>query len=97
MNHEVREVMCAKLGRTAPGLTYMPYPGELGQRIFESISQEAWDMWLRHQTMLINEYRLSTLDPKACEFLAAEMEKFLFGGGSESPPGFVAPDQSNSN
>ncbi len=88
-----RDVMCQKLGRSAPGLDFPPYPGELGQRIYQSISKEAWDMWLRHQTMLINEYRLSTLEPQAREFLAAEMQTFLFGDGSERPPGFVEPDR----
>ena len=90
MSHQVQ---CQKLGRLATGLAVAPYPGELGQRIYESISQEAWDMWLRHQTMLINEYRLSMLEPKARAFLTAEMEKFLFGGGSERPPGYVSPDE----
>lgn len=90
-----REVMCAKLGHNAPGLAFPPYPGEIGQRIYDSISQQAWDMWLQQQTMLINEYRLSTLEPQAREFLAAEMQKFLFGGGSEPPPGFIKPEDNS--
>ena len=83
-----RTVNCAKLGKEAEGLERPTYPGELGQRIYENISKEAWQLWLRHQTMLINEYRLSAVDPKAREFLAKEMEKFLFGEGSEKPEGF---------
>lgn len=90
MSHDV---FCEKLGRKAPGLDFLPYPGALGQRIYDSISKEAWGMWLRHQTMLINEYRLSTLELQAREFLAAEMQKFLFGEGSERPAGFVEPEK----
>lgn len=75
------------------GLERQPYPGELGKKIFEQISTEAWQMWLIHQTMLINEYRLSMLDPKAREFLAQEMEKFLFGTGSEKPSGYIEPQK----
>jgi Fe-S cluster biosynthesis and repair protein YggX len=87
-----RTVQCAYLGREAQGLDRVPYPGELGKRIYERISAEAWQAWLRHQTMLINEYRLSPIEPKARKFLVEEMEKFLFGGGSEKPKEFVAPD-----
>jgi Fe-S cluster biosynthesis and repair protein YggX len=81
-----------KLGREAEGLEKAPYPGELGQRIFENVSKEAWQQWLRHQTMLINEYRLVAFEPKARQFLAGEMEKYFFGGGSDKPQGFVNPD-----
>lgn len=80
-----------KLGREAEGLEKPPYPGELGQRIFENVSKEAWKQWLGHQTMLINEYRLVTFEPKARQFLVGEMEKYFFGGGSKSPEGFVDP------
>ena len=69
-----------------------PYPGELGQRIFEQVSKEAWQMWLQHQTMLINENRLTPIDPKDRAFLEGEMDKFFFGGGSERPKEYVAPD-----
>ena len=79
------------LGREAEGLDRPPYPGELGQRIFEQVSKEAWQKWVAHQTMLINEYRLVTFEPKARQFLVAEMEKFLFGRGSERPAGYVDP------
>jgi Fe-S cluster biosynthesis and repair protein YggX len=86
-----RMVNCAKLGKEAEGLKVPPYPGELGKKIYLSISNEAWQMWLKHQTMLINEYRLSVADPKTRKMLEAEMEKFLFGEGSEPPKDFVAP------
>ncbi len=81
-----------KLGREAEGLDRPPYPGELGQRIFENVSKEAWQKWLGHQTMLINEYRLVAFEPKARQFLAGEMEKYFFGAGSKAPDGFVDPD-----
>jgi Fe-S cluster biosynthesis and repair protein YggX len=80
-----------KLGREAEGLDRPPYPGELGQRIFESVSREAWQQWLAHQTMLINEYRLVVFEPKARQFLAGEMEKYFFGGGSQPPEGYQSP------
>jgi Fe-S cluster biosynthesis and repair protein YggX len=84
-------VNCVKLKREAEGLERRPYPGELGQRIFESVSKQAWQDWLRQQTMLINEYRLSPMDPKARKFLEEQMEKFFFGEGAEVPPDYVAP------
>ena len=77
-----RVVQCVLLKREAPGLERPPYPGELGKRIFEQVSKEAWARWLPHQTMLINEYRLTPIEPKARKFLEAEMEKFFFGEGS---------------
>jgi len=80
-----------KLGREAEGLDRPPYPGELGQRIFENVSKEAWQKWLGHQTMLINEYRLVAFEPKARQFLVGEMEKYFFGDGSDKPQGFVNP------
>lgn len=85
-----RLVQCAKLHKQAQGLDKPPVPGELGQKIFAHISQEAWQQWLAHQTMLINEYRLSVIDPKSRALLMTEMEKFLFGSGSEKPPGYNA-------
>lgn len=84
-----RKVNCALLGTEAEGLDYPPYPGPIGQRIFENVSKQAWQQWLAHQTMLINEYRLTPIEPKAREFLEKEMEKFLFGGGSEKPGEYV--------
>ncbi|MFZ5843958.1 MAG: oxidative damage protection protein [Pseudomonadota bacterium] len=86
-----RTVHCAKLGKDAEGLAFAPYPGALGKRIFESISAEAWEQWKAHQTMLINEKRLSMLDPQARKFLEGEMEKFLFGGDYEKVEGYVPP------
>ncbi len=86
-----RTVQCIKLAQEAEGLDRQPYPGELGKRIFEQVSKPAWQDWLRHQTMLINENRLNPVDPKARQFLEAEMEQFFFGGGAEKPAGYVPP------
>ena len=88
-----RKVHCVKLDKEAEGLNAVTYPRELGKRIYEQVSQEAWQMWLGHQTMLINEYRLTPIEPKAREFLEEEMEKFFFGGGSEKPKDFVDPEK----
>ena len=87
-----RTVNCVVLGKEAEGLDYVPYPGELGKRIFENVSKAGWQKWVAHQTMLINEYRLSTIEPKARKFLVEEMEKFFFGAGAEKPAGFVEPN-----
>jgi Fe-S cluster biosynthesis and repair protein YggX len=84
-----RKIQCSFLKREAEGLDYLPYPGELGKRIYNGISKEAWAQWVAHQTMLINENRLTPIEPKARAFLVAEMEKFLFGSGSEKPKDFV--------
>jgi len=84
-----RMVNCIKIGREAEGMNKQPYPGELGERIFEAVSQEGWKAWLGHQTMLINEYRLTPIDPKSRKFLEEEMEKFFFGEGSSVPEQFV--------
>ncbi len=83
-----RTVHCVVLGAEAEGLDRPPYPGELGRRIYENVSKAAWQRWLSHQTMLINEYRLSPVEPKARAFLEKEMTKFFFGDGSERPPEF---------
>ncbi len=83
-----RKVKCALLGSEEEGLDRPPYPGPIGQRVYEHVSKLAWQRWLSHQTMLINEYRLSPIEPKAREFLEKEMEKFFFGEGSEKPPEF---------
>jgi Fe-S cluster biosynthesis and repair protein YggX len=88
-----RTVHCVLLQRDAPGLDRLPYPGPLGQRIFENVSKEAWERWRRHQIMLINEYRLAPVEPKARKFLEGEMEKFFFGEGSQRPKEFVDPDK----
>ena len=86
----MRLIYCAKLQKEAEGLDNPPMPGELGKKIYDQISKEAWQLWLNHQTMLINEYRLSMIDPKSRTFLLEEMDKFLFGSGSEKPAGFVS-------
>lgn len=86
-----RIVHCVKLNREAEGLEFPPYPGELGQRIYEQVSKEAWQMWMKHQTILINEYRLTPIEPKARQFLEQEMEKFFFGEGSAPPKEYVPP------
>jgi Fe-S cluster biosynthesis and repair protein YggX len=88
-----RIVNCIKLGREAEGLARPPYPGELGRRIYEQVSKEAWQGWLKHQTMLINENRLSPMDPRARAFLEDQMEKFFFGEGSAKPVGYVPPKE----
>lgn len=84
-------VHCVKLGHEAEGLDRPPYPGELGKRIYQNVSKEAWQMWIRQQTMLINEYRLSPMDPQARRMLEGEMEKFLFGEGSAAPSAYTPP------
>ena len=84
-----RIVNCVLLKKEAEGLDYAPYPGELGQRIYDSVSKEAWQRWLGHQTMLINENRLTPIEPEARQFLATEMDKFFFSGGSEKPKEYV--------
>ena len=84
-----RTVNCVLLGRESEGMDYAPYPGELGQRIYDNVCKESWQRWLAHQTMLINENRLTPIEPEARKFLETEMEKFFFGGGSEKPQDFV--------
>lgn len=84
-----RIVHCVRYGAGQEGLDRPPYPGELGQRVLASVSRRAWGEWLAHQTMLINENRLSPVDPKARKFLQEEMEKYFFGPGSAPPEGFV--------
>ncbi|MEJ2424813.1 MAG: oxidative damage protection protein [Candidatus Thiodiazotropha sp.] len=86
-----RIVQCVRLKREAEGLERVPYPGELGKRIFENVSKEAWQEWLRHQTMLINENRLSPVNPQARKFLEEQMEQFFFGEGAELPQDYRPP------
>lgn len=86
-----RTVQCIKLGREAEGLDFPPVPGELGKRIYASVSKEAWQEWVRHQTMLINENRLSLADPKARQYLAQQMENHFFGAGADVAAGYVPP------
>ncbi len=89
----VRMVQCVKLRRKAEGLDYPPYPGELGKRIYEKVSREAWAGWIKHQTMLVNENRLNLADIKARKYLAEQMEAHFFGAGAEKPLGYVPPSQ----
>lgn len=87
-----RMVQCVLLGVEAEGLDYAPYHGELGQRIFDQVSKQAWQQWIAHQTTLINENRLTPIEPAARKFLEGEMDKFFFGEGSEKPAEFVPED-----
>ena len=88
-----RVVQCVKLGREAEGLDFPPYPGEMGKRIFENVSKQAWKVWLEHQKMLVNENRLNLADAKARKYLAEQMERYFFGVGAEMPAGYVPPSQ----
>jgi Fe-S cluster biosynthesis and repair protein YggX len=87
----VRMVQCVKLGREAEALDRLPYPGPLGQRILDNVSKEAWQGWLKHQTMLVNENRLSLADLAARKYLATQMENYFFGGSTDAIQGYVAP------
>ena len=88
-----RLVYCKIMHEELPGLAFQTYPGELGKRIFENISMQAWQKWLAHQTILINEHRLSPIEPAHRKYLETEMEKYFFGEGSEIPDGFVPEEQ----
>ena len=88
-----RMVKCVKLGKELPGLDEPPWSGELGQRIYDNVSQEAWEQWLSYLRMLINEYRLSPASKEAQDFIAQQMERFFFGEGSAPPPGYVPPQR----
>jgi Fe-S cluster biosynthesis and repair protein YggX len=88
-----RMVKCVKLGREAEGLDFPPYPGEMGKRIFENVSKEGWAGWLKHQTMLVNENRLSLADPRARKYLMEQTEAYFFGSGAEQAEGYVPPKQ----
>ena len=82
-----RMVQCVYLKKEAPGLDFSPYPGELGKRIYDNVSKEAFEAWKRHQTMLVNENRLNLADARARQYLARQMEQFFFGSGAEQPAG----------
>lgn len=86
-----RMVNCVKLGREAEGLAFPPYPGELGKKIFDNVSKEAWAGWLKQQTMLVNENRLSMADPAARKYLLQQTEAYFFGGGADQASGYVPP------
>ncbi len=86
-----RMVHCVKLGRDLEGLDRPPYPGDLGKRIYDNVSREAWQGWIRHQTMLVNENRLNLADPQARKYLADQMEAYFFSEGAQMPAGYVPP------
>ncbi len=86
-----RTVQCIKLGREAEGLDFPPVPGEMGKKLWQSVSKEAWQDWIRQQTMLVNEYRLNLSDPKARKYLAQQMENHFFGTGADTASGYVPP------
>jgi Fe-S cluster biosynthesis and repair protein YggX len=86
-----RTVHCSYLKKEGEGLDFAPYPGPLGQRIYQEVCKEAWQLWLRHQTMLVNENRLNLADQRSRQYLARQMEQFFFGGQVEQPSGFVPP------
>ena len=88
-----RMIKCIKLGRDAEGLDVPTYPGELGKRIFENVSKEAWKQWLEQQKMLVNENRMSLADKKARDYLAQQMEKYFFGTGADVASGYTPPAQ----
>ena len=88
-----RTVQCIKLGIDAEGLDRPPYPGELGKRLYESVSKEAWAQWLKQQTMLVNENRLNLADQRARQYLARQMENHFFGGGADVAQGYVPPTE----
>lgn len=86
-----RMVQCVHLKKELPGLDFAPYPGELGKRIYDNVSKEAFELWKRHQTMLVNENRLNLADARARQYLARQMEQYFFGDGAEQPAGYVPP------
>jgi Fe-S cluster biosynthesis and repair protein YggX len=88
-----RMVHCIKLDKEAEGLDFPTYPGELGKKIFENVSKEAWAAWLKHQTMLVNENRLNLADTRARKYLATQMEKHFFGDGADAEQGYVPPSE----
>jgi Fe-S cluster biosynthesis and repair protein YggX len=84
-------VNCIKLGREAEGLDFPPVPGELGKKLWENVSKEAWAAWQKHQTMLVNENRLNLADARARKYLLTQMEAYFFGEGADKPAGYVPP------
>jgi Fe-S cluster biosynthesis and repair protein YggX len=86
-----RMVKCRKLGQELPGMTFKPFPNDLGQRIYDEVSQQAWKLWLEHFKMIMNEYRLSPADPRTPQILFEQAEKFFFGEGAQAPPDFRPP------
>lgn len=89
VSNMARMVNCIKLGKEAEGMDFPPYPGELGKRIYIEVSKEAWATWLKQQTMLVNENRLSLADPAARKYLTEQTEKYFFGEGADTAEGYV--------
>ena len=88
-----RTVNCVKFGRELPGMESPPYPGELGQRIYDNVSQDGWDAWMQHSVILINHYGLSFADPRARDFMKEQMEEFFFGEDAQTPEGWTPEGQ----
>lgn len=88
-----RTVRCIKLDKEAEGLKLPPFPGELGKRVYDNVSQEAWQVWLEQQKMLVNENRLNLADPAARKYLLEQTEKYFFGSGVDSATGYVPPER----
>ena len=84
-----RMVKCVKFGKELPGLDYIPWNGDLGQRVYDNVSAEAWKLWVEHSKMIMNEYRLNPLDPNSHKLMEEQMEQFFFGEGAKLPEGFV--------
>jgi len=87
----VHMVHCVKFGREMPGLDRVPWKGDLGQRVYDNVSKEAWKLWVEHSKMLMNEFRLNPLDPRSQQIMSEQMEMFFFGDGAKVPEGYVAP------
>ncbi len=87
--HHERIVHCVKFGRDLPGLDRIPWKGEIGKRVYENVSKDAWKMWLEHSKMVMNEYRLNPLDPSSQKIMEDQMEQFFFGEGAKLPEGYV--------
>ena len=89
-----RMIHCVKLGKEAEGLDFPPVPGELGKKLWENVSKEAWAAWQKHQTMLVNENRLNLADARARKYLLTQLEQYFFGEGADQPAGYVPPKAS---
>jgi Fe-S cluster biosynthesis and repair protein YggX len=86
-----RMVKCAKLGQELPGIVYKPFNNELGQKIYDNVSQQAWMMWVEFSKKIVNEYRLDLTSPSGQNILLEQADRFFFGDGGQTPPEFVAP------
>jgi Fe-S cluster biosynthesis and repair protein YggX len=86
-----RMVMCVKFGKELPGLDRVPWSGDLGKRVYENVSKDAWKLWIEHSKMIMNEYRLNPIDPNSQKIMGEQLEEFFFGAGAKLPEGYVAP------